>query len=421
MDKDMQDDAEIHEHDEHEEHEEHDALSMTKQEILSAKCEHDVPAHQCDECRYEIGVVKIGDALLKDKRSPSRGLVATEKVAKRKMSSITDVMGEISLNENTTTHVSPSISGIVQSVNVDLGAQVKKGDVLFKIDSIEFGKALTEYAKQKSLVLLSGKNLKREQDLYKRKISSERELIETQMAFEKHQTNMKAVKHKLHVLGLNEKEIAAMAHGDLNKKSTLLPVHSPIDGTVIKKHAVTGELIEPGGDVILVASLRTVWVWTDIYENDLALLLARKAKREKLPVEVSVKAFSDRTFSGYIDYIGATMDEGTRTVKVRAIIDNSAHLLRPGMFCKVKIAIGAEKEVLAIPEISLLSDEGVNFVFTHLKDDLYVRRPVTKGGSANGFVEILRGLEVGETIVTEGSFLLKSDVLREKMGAGCAD
>ena len=212
-----------------------------------------------------------------------------------------------------------------------------------------------------------------------------------------------------------------MSLDDHEKQSTLLPVRAPIDGTVIEKHAVVGELVEPGSDVMLVANLATVWVWADIYENDLAPLLVRNAKGEKLPVEVVVQAFSDRTFTGDIDYIGATMDETTRTVKVRATIGNSDHLLRPGMFCKVKIAMGVEKDVLTVPSSSLLSDEGVDFVFTHLKDNLYVRRQVTRGRAFGETVEIVRGLAPSETIVTDGSFLLKSDVLREKMGAGCAD
>ncbi len=417
--------ADEDEHDEshgHEEGEEADPLSMSKDELMIARCEHDVPTHQCDECRYEIGVVKVDAELFKGKDSQSSGLVALSEVTKRMMASTIDVTGEISLNENTTTHVNPRIEGIVHSVNVDLGSQVKKDDVLFSIDSIELGATLTEYVKHRSLASLTGKNFEGEKSLHEREISSERELIEMQMIFEEHQTNLKAAEHKLNVLGLNEEQIAAMADvGHDEKQLALLPVRTHIDGTIIEKHVVAGELIEPGDDVMIVANLDTVWVWADIYEDNLAGLLARKTEKGSIPVRVIVDAFPERTFAGFIDYIGATMDEGTRTVKVRATLDNSDGLLRPGMFCKVNIAMGEDKEVLAIPASALLSDEGVEFVFTQLTDELYVRRLVTKGRSANGFVELVSGLSEGEPIVTEGCFLLKSDVLREKMGAGCAD
>jgi cobalt-zinc-cadmium efflux system membrane fusion protein len=79
------------------------------------------------------------------------------------------------------------------------------------------------------------------------------------------------------------------------------------------------------------------------------------------------------------------------------------------------------REAIAIPKVALLSDEGNDFVFKHLKDDYYVRRPVKKGREFDDSVEVVDGLKVGETIISDGSFLLKSDVLRSKMGAGCAD
>jgi len=83
--------------------------------------------------------------------------------------------------------------------------------------------------------------------------------------------------------------------------------------------------------------------------------------------------------------------------------------------------ITSHEEALAIPKIALLSDEGRYFVFTHWKDDYYVRRPVKTGRQSSDHAEIIEGLKPGDKIVTDGAFLLKSDVLREKMGAGCAD
>nr|MBP7323732.1 efflux RND transporter periplasmic adaptor subunit [Deltaproteobacteria bacterium] len=79
------------------------------------------------------------------------------------------------------------------------------------------------------------------------------------------------------------------------------------------------------------------------------------------------------------------------------------------------------EEVLAVPEPALLSDEGVHFIYKHLKDDYYVRRQVTKGREYAGNIEIVEGVNPGELIVADGAFLLKSDTLRSKMGAGCAD
>ena len=91
------------------------------------------------------------------------------------------------------------------------------------------------------------------------------------------------------------------------------------------------------------------------------------------------------------------------------------------MFCEIRIRVGNEEEVLVIPQAALLSDEGCDFVFTHWKEDFYVQRRVKRGREFVDSAEILDGLRPGDTIIADGSFLLKSDVLREKMGAGCAD
>ena len=91
------------------------------------------------------------------------------------------------------------------------------------------------------------------------------------------------------------------------------------------------------------------------------------------------------------------------------------------MFCEVHIGFDSEENVVAIPKGAILSDEGKRFVFSHWKDDFYVRRDVQTGREFFDMVEIVSGVEPGERIVIDGAFLLKSDVLREKMGAGCAD
>jgi cobalt-zinc-cadmium efflux system membrane fusion protein len=91
------------------------------------------------------------------------------------------------------------------------------------------------------------------------------------------------------------------------------------------------------------------------------------------------------------------------------------------MFANVKLFLPGEEQALAVPKAAVLSDEGRSFVFVHHHGDYYLRRPVLTGRNWAQWTEIKRGLSGGEQIVTDGCFLLKSDVLRSKMGAGCAD
>jgi membrane fusion protein, heavy metal efflux system len=392
---------------------------LTPEQVLQAKCSHGATI-ECDECRYEVGVVKLDPSLLKKADGSNTGLVETIQVAKRKMTTAINITGEIRMNDNAAVHVSPRIPGVIRAVNVDIGAEVKRDDVLFTVTSIELAQALSDHEKNLALAGLSEKTYLREKLLFEQKIGSESDMIEAQMRFEEHETARKTSEQRLHVLGLSENDIAALSPTNHTSLNGALDVRSPISGTLIEKHAVVGELVEPAKDVMVVTDLDSVWMWGGVYERDLGLLLNRNPA-DGLPVELTVPAFPGTVFHGTMNYIGAVIDEATRTIPVRTVIDNKDRRLRPGMFCEGRILVRTDEEVLAIPKTALLTDEGVDFVFTHMQDDYFLRVNVTRGREFAEGIEILKGLAMGATLVTDGAFALKSDVLRSKMGAGCAD
>jgi len=163
-----------------------------------------------------------------------------------------------------------------------------------------------------------------------------------------------------------------------------------------------------------------VWVWAGLYERDIATISQAQAA-QRLAAAVSVKAYPGEEFPGTVDLVSPAMDESSRTVKVRVEVANPDGRLLAGMFASVKLFLPGSEEVLAIPRVALLEDEGRSFVFVHHHDDYYLRRPVDAGRSWDRWVEVQSGLDAAQTVVAEGAFLLKSDVLRSKMGAGCAD
>jgi cobalt-zinc-cadmium efflux system membrane fusion protein len=137
--------------------------------------------------------------------------------------------------------------------------------------------------------------------------------------------------------------------------------------------------------------------------------------------KVRVKAFQSEVFDGVVDLIGSQVDEHTRTVKLRVQVKNEQRKLKPGMFAEAEISVRLEGSVTAVPSSAVLSDDGKAFIFQHWKDDFWVRRDVQVGEDQGGMVEVLNGITKGATVVSRGAFMLKSDILREKMGAGCAD
>ena len=397
----------------------HAAAPKTTDELFTVKCEHDILHYTCEECRYELGLVKIDPSLIRSAEQ-AKGLFTFEPVQKRAAQSLLPMTGEIALNASALAHVSPRVPGTVHTIHVDFGWQIKAGDVLFEIESPELGFAVGAYRKNQALAALALTNLEREQALAAQKLSPEADVVEAQMKYDEYRIELESAANALHVMGLDDAARAALTADGATGKGVRLPVLAPQSGTVIEKHLDPGETVETGKDVLIIADLSSVWVWMSVYERDLARLLA-EAKKGPTRVQVTTLAFADMVFEGVIDLVGSAVDEDDRTVKVRATLKNPDGLLRPGMFCAATAVFGTEEEVVAVPKSALLADEGKHFVFRQIRDGFALRTDVSVGRTFADSVEITGGLAEGEKIVTEGAFVCKSDVLRAKMGAGCAD
>lgn len=410
-----------HGHDDHghEGHGHDEPKSYTSEELFTVRCEHEILHFTCDECRYELGLVKVDPSLVRSERNPD-GLLAFESVGKRTAQTLLPLNGEIALNQATLTHVSPRVPGTIRAIRAELGTRVEKDEVLLEIESAELGRAVGAYRKYKALTALALGSLERENALAAQKLTPEVERAEAQMRYDEFRIELEAAGNALAVMGLDTAAIAALTADDHVGKLGTLPVRAPQAGVVIEKHATPGEAVETGEDLMVLADLSTVWVWMSLHEQDLARLLA-EAKARAPRVRITTLAFADRTFEGVIDLIGAALDPGDRTIKVRAVLENPDAMLRPGMFCTADVVFGTQEEVVAVPKSALLADEGEHFVFRLVRDGFVLRTKVEVGRVFADYVEITHGLPEGAQIVTQGAFVCKSDVLREKMGAGCAD
>jgi cobalt-zinc-cadmium efflux system membrane fusion protein len=409
-----QDTANKHDHD-------HAAApkAYTMEELFTVQCEHKIPHYTCDECRYELGLVKLDSSVI---RTPSNasGLVTIETVQKQQARTLLSLNGEIRLNASAVTHVSPRIPGIAGAVYAEPGKRVEKGEVLFEIESVELGRAVGAYRKNRALTALALKNLERENALVAQKLSPESDRAEAQMKYDEFRIELEASENALSVMGLDAEAIATLTSDAHVGKRGLVPVRAPQSGTIIEMHITPGEAVEIGKDLMTIADLSSVWVWMHLYEQDLVRLLD-EAKKAAPRVRITTGAFPGRAFEGVIDLIGSVMEEDSRTVKVRAVLKNPDALLRPGMFCEADVVFETGEKVIAVPKDALLSDEGEHFVFRLIRDGFTLRTEVEVGRDFADSVEITRGLAEGEKIATRGAFVLKSDVLRAKMGAGCAD
>jgi len=396
--------------------EEKSDLDRSVDEMWTAKCEHDILHYTCDECRYELGAVKLSPTVIAENEKP--GLINTTLVGTQPFSRVLPLTGEVQVNDTKTVHVSSPLPGIVRRTMVNIGQKVSAGDILFEIDSPEVAEAKADYLKKMAVLQLARKTAEREANLFAKKISAEVEMQEAKTRQAEAEIELANTRTRLTRSGLSSKEIELLGNSATNTMTGIIAVRASQNGTVLEGHVNSGEYVESGKELFVLSDLSEVWVWANLKESD---AIALNPSGSKIPAEVSAQGTGGKKHQGTLDVISGMMHEQTRTVRARITASNAEGLLRPGMFVNVKLLLPGGENVVAVPKVAVLADEGRTFVFVHKEGDYWIRRPVALGETFGDQVIIRNGLTSGQKIIADGSFLLKSDVLRKKMGAGCAD
>lgn len=396
-------------HDDHEGHahaEQGEDLTRSVDALFSDKCEHDIKTHTCVECRYEVGVVKV------PKEMVTANLITLKPAMQRPVTRAFNLTGEIQFDQRRVTHVSTQVSGIIKKVHVMLGDKVTAGQPLIELESVEVGNARATLQEAMALDTLARQNYERTTALRKEQIASEKEVLYAKQEQAAAQIRVAAAKGTLRRIGTGEGG---------KRNSGRLILKAPADGNVLEMHAVKGEVADTNASLVTIGDNRALWVWADLYENDYPHVLEHH-QQGTLNAMIYVKAFGKTGFPGVLDYISPAMSERSRTIKLRIAVENIQSKLLAGMFAEIALflPISNNNKLLSVPADSVLTDDGVQFVFVHHHDEYYIRRQVATGQAFGNWIEIVNGLSEGVSVVANGSFLLKSDVLRAKMGAGCA-
>src|SRR6516164_70700 len=279
-------------------------------------------------------------------------------------------VGVIDYNETALADVTTKFRGWIEKLYVDAtGKQVKKGEPLFDIYSPDLYSAQNEYV----IALTSGA------------------------------AGLKAsARQKLALFDISDDQITELERTRTPQRT--LRVNAPIDGVVVEKMAVQGQMVEAGMKLYRLADLSLVWMQAQVYEEDLAFLkLGQEA-------EVSLSYLPDRKFKGRITYIYPTVDEKTRTARVRMEFHNPGLFLKPGMFTSVQVRAELEPSALLVPDTAVLRSGEKNTVFVALEGGKFEPRAVSLGPRAeNNMYQVLSGLKEGERVVTSGQFMLDSE------------
>lgn len=164
-----------------------------------------------------------------------------------------------------------------------------------------------------------------------------------------------------------------------------------------------------------VADLSTMWAVLEVPESDADLVQPGQK------VTLRFDALKGETRDATIGRVASSVDSETRTVRVRVDLPNSDRRLKAGLFIRATIHVGEERQTLLLPPDAIQRAEGQSIVFIKEADAVYVPVAVALGASRRDVVEVIEGLAPGAEVVTVGAFLLKTEVLKESIGAGCCE
>jgi cobalt-zinc-cadmium efflux system membrane fusion protein len=316
------------------------------------------------------------------------------------------VTGTLSYDERKMAVATARIGGRIARVVADHGQQVGQGEPLAWIDSPELGAAQAEYRRALSLHRLRTAEHDRARLLAEGQALSRGELLRREADLRAAEADLETAEQKLHILGLSQTEVEALA--DEGTAGHAYAVRAPVAGRVTERKAVPGRVVAPEDELFTVARLDTLWLFLQLFEKDLPSI------RSGASVTLTCESHPTDRFRGTIDFVGEVLDPHSRTVSARAVIDNPAGELKPGMFVYATIEGGAgqppESARLAIPEQAVGEVEGSSVVFVEVGERAFEIRPVVLGATIGEWVEVREGLEQGEPIAVAGVFTLESEV-----------
>jgi cobalt-zinc-cadmium efflux system membrane fusion protein len=311
--------------------------------------------------------------------------------------------------------VRPLARGRIVEVHAKVGDRVKAGQTLAVFDSVEAGEliaqlqsARAELEQRKARLAPASRQSERSRRLADIGAGSEKDFESSQAEQQEIEASIRSQQ-----AAINGIEVRLSRFGISNASapsSFLTTLKAPFAGVVTKAQASTGDFVDESREVFAVANLSQVWVQAEVYEKDLGRI------RVGQNASITVDTYPNEHFNGRVAYISDVLDPQTRTARVRCEVANGDLKLKTDMFASIELPTKFDKQAVTVPTSALQEVEGKSVVFIRRSQIQFEKRDVEKGATVNGQTEITRGLKVGEPVVTQGSFHLKSILAGGELG-----
>lgn len=392
---------------------------------------------------------------------PSAG-IETETVTQRPAIALVTVAGSVEANPQQTQQVTSLVSGRIEQVNVSIGDRVAAGQIVATLMSTEVAESYGKWREAVNRLELAQKNLDRVKkaenqaaileakarldeaeatlkrtkrltelgagagkDLisadtnyktakaqydYQRNIPLNKEIQEAEAELKSAQVNAVHLKQSLQALGVS----VSSPNAEVRNVASV-PLRAPVSGIITERTVSGGAGVQAGIALFTISNISNVWVIANVPENQMPLL------RVGTPAQIRVTALGEGIINGNISYIDPQLNEETRTGRVRIEIPNANERLKSGMFVEVGFQGGtgaATGQELVVPSAAVqrLGDRTIVFVPKENDAGAFEIREIEVGSMVEGYHRVLKGLQIGEKVVTNGSFTLKTQMQKGELG-----
>jgi len=422
--------------------------------------------HEAEE-KGEEGEADVASEVALSAEALEAGEIEIESVTQRVAVGLLRVTGTVEANQQQTQQATTLVAGRVERVNVALGDAVRAGSVLAVISSPEIAELHGKLHEAETRVALAERSLERVQraenrvavlsakakldeaeatlrrtrrlveigagagkDLiaaetayktakaeydFQSNIALNKDLLEARAELETARVDVSHMRDQLGALGA---ELHAGSHEAHRGNTAVIPLRAPVSGTVTERLVNAGAGVESGETLFTISNLSTVWVIANVPESKVGLL------RVGAPAEVRSNVAGGAAAAGRVSYVDSRLDESSRTARVRVEVANAAGRFKAGMFVEVGFHAGAnagesaEEQELVVPATAVhrVGERTVVFVPEEDEPGHFKVQDVEVGGEIEGYRRVISGLELGEQVVTKGSFALKTQLMKGELG-----
>lgn len=325
-----------------------------------------------------------GNFITIEKQQQQLAGIKTDTVKFQTIIPASTILGTVAIDEEQVTTISSRVKGRIDKLYIKTsGEYIRKGNPVYAIYSEQL------FADEKEFLALSEKRTNN---------TTENELLDDMLS---------ASKNKLLLWGLSEKQIAEL--GKNKSASQQIIFYAQTEGYVTEILVKEGAYVEAGTLLFKLTELNQVWIDAQVYSNEIGKISGSSS------FQIFSETYPDEIYAGRLVFSNPSVEDGRKVQLLRLKVDNSKNKLIPGMMVYVSPKQNS-KPVLAVPKSAVLLEK-MKTVWVLAHDNTFEQRMVETGTENKFWIEILSGLKEGETVVTEGAYLISSEFIL-KSGAG---